>query len=172
MSTETLAKHFTGIARQEMQCWCSVQFAIPSALYNYYVMRNEESPGSFGVHCPLGHSMVPANPDRRINQVRDELTRAKQRAEQLEADAKYQRHLREVAEAEARTQERSARAYKGVTTRLKRRAVKGVCPCCSHKFKDLATHMKRDHPDFNPDKHAEALTKKSPADFSGSGVTK
>jgi hypothetical protein len=40
---------------------------------------------------------------------------------------------------------------------MKRRVAKGICVCCSKKFKDLETHMKEEHPDWNPDKAAEAL---------------
>lgn len=45
--------------------------------------------------------------------------------------------------------ERQRRAYKGHVTRLKRRISKGICPCCDKQFKDVARHMKSQHPMFS-----------------------
>ena len=44
--------------------------------------------------------------------------------------------------------ERSAAAYKGHLTRVKRRVGNGVCPCCNRTFKNLADHMTTKHPDY------------------------
>ncbi|MBV6448554.1 hypothetical protein [Nitrosomonas sp.] len=37
--------------------------------------------------------------------------------------------------------ERSARAYKGQATKIKRRVGRGVCPCCNRHFENLERHM-------------------------------
>lgn len=48
---------------------------------------------------------------------------------------------------------RQLAAQKGVTTRIKNRIANGVCPCCQRTFKNLARHMKGQHPNYtNPDK--------------------
>ena len=39
-------------------------------------------------------------------------------------------------------------ATKGKLTKTKNRISKGVCPCCSRSFAQLAQHMKSQHPDF------------------------
>ena len=39
-------------------------------------------------------------------------------------------------------------AQKGVTTRLKNRVQKGVCPCCNRYFAQLQRHMTTQHPNF------------------------
>lgn len=41
-----------------------------------------------------------------------------------------------------------SRAFKGVVTKLKKRAANGVCPCCNRTFVDLARHMAGKHPTF------------------------
>ena len=43
------------------------------------------------------------------------------------------------------------RAQKGVVTKLKKRAVNGICPCCSRTFVNLKRHMENKHPDFSKD---------------------
>jgi hypothetical protein len=32
--------------------------------------------------------------------------------------------------------------------RIKKRAAAGTCPCCQRSFSNMATHMKRQHPDY------------------------
>lgn len=45
--------------------------------------------------------------------------------------------------------ENRRRAEKAAKTRLKNRAKAGVCPCCNRTFKQLAAHMKTQHPNWN-----------------------
>ncbi len=47
--------------------------------------------------------------------------------------------------------EMQRRAEKGHKTRIKKRVANGVCPCCNRSFKDLARHMKGQHPEFADD---------------------
>ena len=49
-----------------------------------------------------------------------------------------------------RAAERSASAYKGQATRLRKRATAGVCPVpdCHRHFENLERHMHTKHPDF------------------------
>lgn len=54
-----------------------------------------------------------------------------------------------VIEREQREhQERRARTYRGHLTRIRRRVGNGVCPCCKRTFKQLASHMQRQHPEY------------------------
>ena len=53
--------------------------------------------------------------------------------------------MRERGREEA---EASLQATKGVVTRLKKRAIAGVCPCCNRTFQQLAAHMAHKHPDY------------------------
>lgn len=46
---------------------------------------------------------------------------------------------------------RSAAAYKGQVTKVKKRVANGVCPCCNRHFENLHRHMQDQHPDWAPD---------------------
>lgn len=70
-----------------------------------------------------------------------ERDRLAQRCAQKDDEILRQREIREAAE-------RRASALKGVATRMRNRAAAGVCPCCNRTFSQLATHMKKQHPDF------------------------
>lgn len=64
---------------------------------------------------------------------------------QLERAETRERAARDQAEAA----ERSAIAYKGHATRLRKRAAAGVCPCCTRSFQNLQRHMASQHPTFS-----------------------
>lgn len=144
---DKIANKFSGQAAIGVTCWCSIRFAVPQTLYDFYERRNEEQPGSFGLTCPLGHGMVPAGKtkaQREAEQLRDELAGEKHRAEQARADAEYQRTQRQFAE-------RRVAASKGQLTKIKNRVGNGVCPCCNRYFANLHRHMTTQHPGWSPE---------------------
>lgn len=106
--------------------------------------------------CPSGHTnYYPQESEaerltRELKQKNDELARQRAHADQREA------RLREIA-AESRRKDNRINGYKGVVARTKRRVANGRCPCCSHQFKNLEAHMKTRHPNWNPDRHADAI---------------
>ena len=55
--------------------------------------------------------------------------------------------------AEAATETRRARAFKGQATKLRKKAQAGVCIVagCTRTFTNQARHMQTEHPDFEPD---------------------
>lgn len=112
-------------------CECGVAFAFPSTLYEKLAKRK---PGT-AFYCPNGHAQHYLGESWETK-----LRREKQRREQMAAQV-------QDAENRADRERRSAAAYKGAATRLKNRARAGVCPCCNRTFKDLARHMKSQHPD-------------------------
>ena len=133
-------------------CNCGVTFAMPLDL------RDERLKWGDNFFCPNGHSMSYTETEveklRRDNKwYADRLT--KERAAHDQAIAF---HL------EQRTKtERKLRGTKAVVTRMKRRMTAGRCVCCSKEFKDLKRHMKNQHPNFDPDKAAEALAESGKA---------
>lgn len=108
-------------------CNCHVPFGMSIDHYND---RREDHQGFY---CPNGHRQHFTGPSEK-EQLRRQLKWA-------EADAVHQRDQREAAE-------RSNRALKGVVTKTKRRVGKGVCPCCTRSFQNLADHMATKHPDY------------------------
>lgn len=83
-------------------------------------------------YCPNGHSLVYR--DSEADKLRRERDQLKQQQARLEDEARAAR-------------ERAAKA-EAATKRLKKRASAGTCPCCQRTFSNMATHMKRQHPEF------------------------
>lgn len=132
-----------------VQCWCGILFAVPDSLWSEYSRKNDLLPQSMEIHCPIGHGMTRGI-SNALKEAREELARTKARLDQEVARVN-------TLQRETERKERQVRGYKGVVARTKR----GMCPCCSQKFKDLKEHMASAHPDWDPDKHAEALAAKA-----------
>jgi hypothetical protein len=105
------------------QCWCGLWHAIPAPLYRQATHEGHT------VYCPLGHSWV----------------KGETKAEKLEKELRAAND-RLAAERAAHDQTRtSLRVQKGVTTRIKNRVHKGVCPHCHRYFPNLHAHMTTKH---------------------------
>ncbi len=136
MSYIPALQEFTGETATTMRCWCSIQFVIPRSLFDYYKRMD----GAWSLHCPLGHTMVPAG-QSEADKVRDELTREKHRAEQARAEADSWRRRNAVTD-------RQLSARKGQITKIKNRIARGVCPACNRTFENVGRHMATKHPTF------------------------
>jgi hypothetical protein len=144
---DTFSQTFTGIPSVQMTCGkCHIVFAVPA---DFRTKRLEDQEGWW---CPNGHQRFFIG-QTEAARLRDELAREKHRTEQARADAEWQRKQRNRAE-------RQVIARKGVATRLKRKIAAGRCPCCTFEFKNLAAHMKTQHPKWDPEKHVAALEAK------------
>ena len=127
---------------------CHIEFAIPA---QFMADRRLDHKDFF---CPLGHiNYYPGKSD--VEKLRDQLAAEKHRAEQAQALAEHRRKRIEEEQEHARRIARRLSATQGVVTRHKKKIAAGRCPCCSVKFKDLATHMQTEHPNWNPEKEAE-----------------
>jgi hypothetical protein len=115
-------------------CNCGIEFGVPDD----WDSERREDHKSF--YCPNGH------PQSYQGKTEAELLRVKLDREKENSD--WHRKRAEAAmEAKARA-ERQRDAYKGHTTRLKKRVAKGTCPSCSSSFPDLAAHMAEAHPEY------------------------
>jgi hypothetical protein len=115
-----------GIPFEVETCFaCNVQFAMTSAM----MAALRRSHATF--YCPMGHAQhYTAKSDAEAE--RDRTNAAQARANEYQhALAVAQRKLEE---------EKAERA------RMERRIHRGVCPCCSRTFSNLAAHMKTKHP--------------------------
>jgi len=118
----------------ESCCKCGVVFGLESGHQGQLL----KSHGDFW--CPNGHQqhyLGESDADRL-------------KRERAEFEARLQRErVRLAAEQRIRfATERQLRAQKGATTKLRRRAAAGTCPCCQRTFQSLTRHMKDRHPDF------------------------
>ncbi len=112
---------------QETCLNCSGVFAVN----RQWLQRKRESGGSW--YCPYCQTGWHAS-----------------ETENMRLEAKLKSADNRLATEKARHDQTKASlsAQKGVTTRLKNRVKNGVCPCCNRHFKNLHSHMKNQHPDF------------------------
>jgi hypothetical protein len=112
---------------------CGTVFAVGAHFLN---ARRKDGQTFF---CPNGHSLGygPSEADKLRKQLK-QVELAKQAAE---VGARQ-------AAADREALRRSNRALKGVVTRIKNAAARGVCPCCGEYFPDLHSHMQQQHPDY------------------------
>lgn len=105
---------------------CGIAFGMPRD-FQQFCKRDKTT-----FYCPNGHGQVYA---RTIEQdLRRDLEDAQRRAASAEGSAKRERHR--------------ADGYKGAMRKAKKRVANGVCPCCTRTFRDLAAHMKTQHPEY------------------------
>lgn len=139
----------TGQTYESTQTWvtlkcgkCHVIFAITEQHYDDL----QDHGGTFC--CPNGH------PRHFIESEVQRLTKERDRFRR-ERDVRDGWYRSEQAD-HARTK-RERDGHKGHVTRIKRRISHGVCPCCMRTFKQLARHMKSQHPGYvdEPDVPAE-----------------
>lgn len=141
------------IKLQSTTCYlCGIPFAMPADLMQQRIQDHRN------FWCPNGHDQYFVGEtdaqrlERQLKAKNDELARKQAALDQERAlTADYAKQVQH--------KDRQISGYKGVVARTKRRVSKGVCPCCSAKFKDLKQHMQAEHPHWDPDKGAEALAK-------------
>ena len=114
-------------------CWCGVHHAVPKELYDYVSRQHRDGRQQSSIYCPLGHAWSFAGEGKAAELARELGNEAARRA----------RAVAERDQAEA-----SARAYKGVATKARKRAAAAVCPCCNRSFVQLRRHLAAKHPDY------------------------
>lgn len=130
MSTFT----FVSVKLIHMSCGeCGIQFAMDEDKYNRCHDKGE------GWYCPNGHSRIFTQSENK---------RLKERITELENTAGYLRRAKENLHNQLTEQTHKTRAEKAAKTRIKNRIKHGVCPCCNRTFKQLAEHMKTQHPEY------------------------
>lgn len=115
---------------------CRAPIYLPDELYK----AAKHSP-AISFFCAYGHEQHFVAGETEADKLRRERDRLKQDAARLESDIAWHSSRREAAE-------RQASAFKGVATKLKKRAAAGVCPCCTRTFSNMARHIATQHPDF------------------------
>lgn len=115
---------------------CGIVFGAPEE----FLDRRRKDGRSF--YCPNGHTLswheTEADRERKARE------RAERRADNLERNVQWERERAENAR-------RSAIAYKGHLTRIRRRIANGVCPvpgCKRSGFTRVLAHIASQHPDW------------------------
>jgi hypothetical protein len=110
---------------------CSVDFGIGDD----FMARRRKDHGVF--YCPNGHQNYYSG-DNAEEAAKKEAERLARVADSLRASNALLRDQRAAAR-------RQATAYKGVATRVKNRADKGVCQHCNRSFSNVARHVAHMH---------------------------
>lgn len=113
---------------------CQIPFAIPADM-----LRRAHEDKDVYFHCPNGHRLHYAEDEN--DKLRRQLEQSQQMRKSLSARLTHESDQRRAAE-------RSAAAFKGQATRLRKRIGHGVCPACHRTFRQVSNHMDRMHPDY------------------------
>jgi hypothetical protein len=115
-----------------LDCWCGITHAVPNSLREHQLRQFNAGEKPLGIYCPLGHSHVPAGESESAK---------------LKRQLAFERDMRASITAERDQAAASLRTTKGVVTKLRKRAVAGVCPFgCRRHFADLSAHVISKHP--------------------------
>lgn len=120
---------------QQLTCGtCGVVYGLSSKF------RSERRNDHQTFYCPNGHTQWYPG-ETEAEKLKKQLDNAQKRLEWAEQG-------RKVADERAATAKRSAAAYKGKLTHVRKRIACGVCPCCRRIFENLHRHMTTQHPDY------------------------
>lgn len=115
---------------------CTILYGIPKQLEDRCRDRGESW------YCPNGHS---------LHFTTTEAQRQRDRAEQLERRLRSTQDTADRWRANAERERRSAIAYKGHLTRIRKRIANGVCPvpgCKRSGFAQVMRHIATAHPEW------------------------
>lgn len=102
--------------------------------------KHKEDKGQ-GWHCPYCEISWGYFGEGKIGELTKQLVQERQRLDQIKAD-------RDRLNTRAIQLERQRSALKGLVTKERNKAAKGLCPCCGEQFSNVASHMKNRHPEF------------------------
>jgi|GEM_PF-1222749 len=114
-------------------CWCGTHHAVPSELAKFQAQQHRDGRAQTRIYCPHGHAHVRAGEGA---------------AAKLERDLADEREYAARLLAEREQADASARAYRGVATKARKRAAAALCPCCGRSFVQIRRHMASKHPGY------------------------
>jgi rubrerythrin len=121
-------------------CECRMPFAMTKAFQDARLSDR----GSW-FYCPAGHRQWYVGESTEAKAIR-ERDIAKQQIARAEQEAREATRRAEAAEAEASEQRAVAAKARLATRNIRKRAINGVCPCCTRTFSNVAEHMRKQHP--------------------------
>ena len=118
---------------------CGVLFALPEYLYE----QCRENPFK-EFFCPNGHTLV-----FKKSSLQEQVDSLRRERDDAQRASSIMQHRLQVKDKEV----------KKLTNKMKR-VTAGVCPCCNRSFKQLAEHMRTQHPEIVKAKEESLLHKK------------
>ena len=121
----------------ETCCSCAMPFAMPS---DFQARLLEKRGQEF--YCPAGHKQWYTG--------KTEAQKERERADQMERQARLARQSEEFYRNQAVAARRSAAAHRGQVTRIRNLVAKGICPVagCRRNFHALGDHIQGQHPEW------------------------
>lgn len=138
---ERTAEYFTAVL-SIMDCGeCGAIFGVTRE----FDSRRRDDGKTF--YCPSGHARVYRETEK--TKLEKQLASTKQQLQWAQSSG-------QAARDQAKAAERSARAYKGHLTRMRKRIANGVCPVpgCQRHFTNVMRHISTQHPDWE---HLDAI---------------
>ena len=118
-------------------CWkCKCEVWLPTPLYK--AARHSSRIVFF---CPYGHEAVFSEDETEADKLRRERDRLVQQMAQR--DDVISQQGKELERERA-----AVRALKDGSVRARKRAAAGTCPCCKRTIRQMALHMRTQHPEF------------------------
>lgn len=111
---------------------CGILFAVP-VHWKATKLRDHKD-----FWCPNGHPQAYLSKSNE-EKLQEELKRTKATVDYLRSDN------HRLADDKTRLKHQ-VRAHKGVATRLRNKAIAGICAFCSCEFPNVAEHVRTDHP--------------------------
>lgn len=121
------------------RCWCGIQHAVPRSLVDTQIAEKDRG-REMSIYCPLGHGWVRSG--------KTEAQKMKEEVERRDRLIAQERASHDQTRAALRETERRRRAEKAAKTKLKKRVVKGMCPCCDRFFSNVHRHISHMHPEY------------------------
>lgn len=116
---------------------CAMVFAVPTSFHTQ-CLDDGRSFRCPNVSCQWDSQSYT---ETATGNLKKELAKQKRRTEWAEKS-------RDRAQERAEHHQHRANGYKGQMVKQKKRAAKGVCPCCNRSFVNVARHMASKHPEY------------------------
>lgn len=126
-------------------CSCGIPFGMPER-FRKKLMETQE-----GFYCPAGHGQSYSKSTAEIlkEQLQGEKEARQKEKDLLQNAASKAQELAKSWHVEWESQVKQKEKIAAKLMRTEKRIANGVCPCCNRTFKDLAEHMKTQHPGQN-----------------------
>jgi hypothetical protein len=118
-------------------CWkCKCEVWLPTPLY-----KAAKHSSRISFLCAYGHEAIFSEDETEADKLRRERDRLVQQMAQRDDVIRQQGKELEREQA-------AVRALKDGSARARKRAKAGVCPCCHRTIRQMALHMRTQHPEF------------------------
>lgn len=121
---------------------CKTDMWLPRALY-----EAAKHSTSISFYCAYGHGQIFAKGETELDKMRRERDRLAQQIAMKDDLIAGQKAVADKAI-------RELAATKAASIKARKRSAAGTCPCCNRTFRQMALHIKNQHPNFRAEQAA------------------